>query len=113
MKKMLCLFKHSDRIRTSACTLLASHRVRVLVCGLSGLPWVGGSGGLMLEVNIEPGGRPRWLVLPHAHGPNVNVKVSHELKHSYRHHSVEILDMSNKQLRHSVADINASLTNAW
>lgn len=48
----------------------------MLVCGLSGLPWVGGSGGLMLEVNIEPGGRPRWLVLPHAHGPNVNVKVS-------------------------------------
>ncbi|ROT84046.1 Synaptotagmin-17 [Penaeus vannamei] len=54
--------------------------VRVLVCGLSGLPWVGGSGGLMLEVNIEPGGRPRWLVLPHAHGPNVNVKLEAVVK---------------------------------
>lgn len=47
----------------------------MVVCGLSGLPWVGGSGGLLLEVNVEPGARPRWMVLPHAHGPNVNVKV--------------------------------------
>ncbi|KAK7082044.1 hypothetical protein SK128_024006, partial [Halocaridina rubra] len=48
--------------------------VKVVICGLSGLPWVGGSGGLMLEVVIEPGGRPQCMVLPHAHGPNVNVK---------------------------------------
>ncbi|XP_042226654.1 uncharacterized protein LOC121869376 isoform X2 [Homarus americanus] len=54
--------------------------VRVGVCGLAGLPWVGGSGGLMLEVSVEPGGRSRWMVLPHAHGPNVNVKLEAVVK---------------------------------
>ena len=54
-------------------------RVRVGVCGLEGLPWVGGSGGIMLEVGVDPGGRSRWLALPHAHGPNINVKVGHYL----------------------------------
>ncbi|KAK8739539.1 hypothetical protein OTU49_003387, partial [Cherax quadricarinatus] len=54
--------------------------VRVGVCGLAGLPWVGGSGGLMLEVSVEPGGRTRWLVLPHAHGPNVKVKLETVVK---------------------------------
>ncbi|XP_071532249.1 uncharacterized protein [Panulirus ornatus] len=54
--------------------------VRAVVCSLSGLPWVGGSGGFMLEVSVEPGGRPRWMVLPHAHGPNVTVKLEAMVK---------------------------------
>ncbi|MPC32870.1 hypothetical protein E2C01_026203 [Portunus trituberculatus] len=49
--------------------------VRIGICGLEGLPWVGGSGGIMLEVCVDPGGRSRWLALPHAHGPSINVKV--------------------------------------
>ncbi|KAK3861219.1 hypothetical protein Pcinc_032781 [Petrolisthes cinctipes] len=49
--------------------------LRVGVLGLTGLPWVGGSGGLMVEVSMEPGGRSRWLALPNAHGPKVNVKM--------------------------------------
>ncbi|KAK4306787.1 hypothetical protein Pmani_021410 [Petrolisthes manimaculis] len=50
--------------------------LRVGVLGLTGLPWVGGSGGLMVEVSLEPGGgRSRWLALPNAHGPKVNVKM--------------------------------------
>ncbi|XP_050737727.1 uncharacterized protein LOC127009057 isoform X2 [Eriocheir sinensis] len=49
--------------------------VRVGVNGLTGLPWVGGSGGIMLEVAVNPGGRSRWMALPHAHGPSINVKL--------------------------------------
>ncbi|KAG0710050.1 Coiled-coil domain-containing protein 77 [Chionoecetes opilio] len=54
--------------------------VRVGLCGLEGLPWVGGSGGIMLEVGVDPGGRSRWLALPHAHGPNINVKLEAVVK---------------------------------
>ncbi|XP_068201337.1 uncharacterized protein [Palaemon carinicauda] len=54
--------------------------VKVVILALSGLPWVGGGGGLMLEVAIEPGGRPRWLVLPHAHGPNISLTLEATVK---------------------------------
>ncbi|KAK8389585.1 hypothetical protein O3P69_008945 [Scylla paramamosain] len=54
--------------------------VQVGICGLEGLPWVGGSGGIMLEVCVDPGGRSRWLALPHAHGPSVNVKLEAVVK---------------------------------
>ena len=45
------------------------------VAGLSGLPWVGVASGLTLEVGVVPGGTPRWMVLPHAHGPNVAARL--------------------------------------
>ncbi|XP_045603244.1 uncharacterized protein [Procambarus clarkii] len=48
--------------------------VRVRVCQLAGLPWVGGSGELKLEVSVEPGSRTHWLDVPHSHGPNVIIK---------------------------------------
>lgn len=61
-------------------SLLFLGRVRVGVCGLEGLPWVGGSGGIMLEVSVDPGGRSRWMALPHAHGPSINVRVGNCLR---------------------------------
>lgn len=90
MPEATCLRPATGGVNNPACECYGSISVRVLrkqgrwvtvaVCGLSGLPWVGGSGGLMLEVAIEPGGRPRWLVLPHAHGPNVSVTLDATVK---------------------------------
>ncbi|CAL4074030.1 unnamed protein product, partial [Meganyctiphanes norvegica] len=53
--------------------------------GLSGLPWVGSRGGRLLEISVEPGGRPQWLALPDAHGPNINLQLESTVKAPREH----------------------------
>ncbi|XP_076060370.1 uncharacterized protein LOC143036682 [Oratosquilla oratoria] len=60
---------------------LQNSKVLMVALGqLTGLPWVGGVGVMLLQVCVVPTGNSQWISLPRAYGPQVHINMEVQLR---------------------------------